>query len=89
MKSAYELAIERHGGEKPRKLKEEQKAKIAEIDRRYQARIAEVELSIESTEPEPGREDNGAAVQEKLREDIAELRERSEQEKEKIRNAGD
>jgi hypothetical protein len=46
MKSSYELAMERMGdGDKP--LNEEQKAKIAEIDSKYKAKIAERKIFLE------------------------------------------
>ena len=46
MKSAYELAMERLEQESgpTRKLSDEQKARIAEIDRKYDAKIAEQKL---------------------------------------------
>ena len=40
MKSSYELAMERMGGEE-KPINEDQKSKIAEIDSRYKAKIAE------------------------------------------------
>jgi hypothetical protein len=43
MKSAYELAMERLGGEKP--LSDEQKQALAEIDTIYRAKEAEVQLA--------------------------------------------
>ena len=48
MKSSYELAMERMGdGDKP--LNEEQKAKIAEIDSKYKAKIAERKIFLEKS----------------------------------------
>ena len=48
MKSSYELAMERMGGgDKP--LSEEQKAKIAEIDSKYKAKIAERKIFHETS----------------------------------------
>ena len=43
MKSAYELAMERMGGDDDKPLTDEQKEKIAEIDTKYKAKIAETE----------------------------------------------
>ncbi|MCX5757603.1 MAG: hypothetical protein NTU83_03675 [Candidatus Hydrogenedentes bacterium] len=49
MKSAYELAMERLDKESgpTRKLSDEQKARIAELERRFDARIAEQKLAYE------------------------------------------
>ena len=46
IKSAYELALERMGGQPGKKLTAQQKAKLAELDRVYSAKIAEEELSL-------------------------------------------
>ncbi len=50
MKSAYELAMERLEREQgpSRKLTDEQKAAIGEIESKYQARVAETRLGYES-----------------------------------------
>ncbi|MBN2310033.1 MAG: hypothetical protein JXR94_13755 [Candidatus Hydrogenedentes bacterium] len=50
MKSAYELAMERLNREAgpTKKLSDEQKAEIAEIDNKYEARIAEAQLSFDN-----------------------------------------
>ena len=47
MKSAYELAMERLGGE-IREYTDEQKGRLAEIDRKYDAKIAQVKLDAEN-----------------------------------------
>ena len=44
MKSAFELALERTGG-KLREISEEKKQKLAEIDKLYQSKLAEAQLS--------------------------------------------
>ncbi|MDP6451209.1 MAG: hypothetical protein QF773_10345, partial [Lentisphaeria bacterium] len=44
MKSAYELAMEKFGGDATPKLTDQQKAEIAEIDNRFKAKIAEAEV---------------------------------------------
>jgi hypothetical protein len=46
IKSAYELAMERTGGQSGKKLTTEQKTKLAELDCVYSAKIAEEELSL-------------------------------------------
>jgi len=61
MKSAYEIAMERIERESgpQRKLSEAQRLEIAEIEKRYDARIAEVKLNME-------RECAGAATLEEF-----------------------
>jgi len=52
LKSAWELALEKlqaQEGEPPATLSKEQKAEIADIRRRYRARIAEAEIGAESS----------------------------------------
>lgn len=47
MKSAYELAIERAGVEPVRKLTEEQKKKIEELEKIYKAKEVEAKLAAD------------------------------------------
>ena len=48
MKSAYELAMEKLQKESPDiKLTDEQRAELAELDKKYQAKIAEREVFLE------------------------------------------
>ena len=57
MKSAFELALERTGG-KLKEISEEKKQKLAEIDKIYQSKIAEAQLSTDqrlAKETEIGR----------------------------------
>ena len=49
MKSAYELAMERMGGGDDKPLTDEQKEKIAKIDTRYKAKIAERKIFLEKS----------------------------------------
>lgn len=86
MKSAFELAMERLGG-KIEDLSGEKKNAIAEVTKKYNAKIAEVKLSHEQrlakeTDPEKIRE-----LEECLVTDIASLKDRCEREKEEIRNS--
>ena len=87
MKSAYELAMEKFDSEPTQRLSVEQKEKIAEIDRKYQSKIAEAEImSKEKMKKAMG----DLSVLEQIRNDLAvetaSLREKAEREKEKIRN---
>jgi len=84
MKSAFELALERTGG-KLREISEEKKQKLAEIDKIYQSKLAEAQLSADQrlakeTDPEKAEEIRNALVT-----DLASIRDRWEREKDKIR----
>jgi len=48
MKSALELAMDRFGGEAPsRPLSDDQKRQLAEIDNKFEAKIAEAKIRID------------------------------------------
>ena len=87
MKSAFELAMERLGGEN-RELTPEQKEKLAEVDRKADAKIAQIKIATEArmrnTEP---------AECDQLRQDMATeitgTNEHREREKEKLRASFD
>jgi hypothetical protein len=87
LRSAYELAVDRLGGDTAdRGLSEEQRAKIAEIDREYTARIAEREVLLDSKLAAAGDEpERVAEVRDEHARDVARLRERMEREKERAR----
>ena len=80
IKSAYELALERMGGEPGKKLTPHQKAKLAELDRVYSAKIAEEELSLN-----PKIATARAAGEETLRAQVQKLRRKLDAEKEAAR----
>ncbi|NOY80449.1 MAG: hypothetical protein GXP31_05520 [Kiritimatiellaeota bacterium] len=85
MKTAYELAMERLG-HKLRVLSEEQKERLAEVDRRYDAKIAEARLNAEGRlRGAAGDVDRAGAVRDELVVELASLNEKREQEKERIR----
>jgi flagellar biosynthesis/type III secretory pathway protein FliH len=87
MKSSYELAMERMGdGDKP--LNEEQKAKIAEIDSKYKAKIAERKIFLERSVQDALAQGNHEEAEEARRilaQEVNSLEEKAESEKEKIR----
>ena len=87
MKSAYDRAMERFGGQPLRQFSESQKTRLAEIDSLYMSRIAEAELAARDR---LGRAENDAEAQKRVRDDLvvelASLRERCESEKNKVRN---
>ena len=88
MKSAYELAMERMGGGDDKPLTGEQKEKIAEIDTRFKAKIAERKIFLEKSVDDALKEDQTAAEEARkiLAQEISSLEEKAESEKDKIRN---
>ena len=90
MKSSYELAMERMGGGDDKPLTDEQKQKIAEVDTKYKAKIAERKIFLEknlSDAQAQGNEEEIDLIRRQLNDDIAELEAKSESEKEKIRQS--
>ena len=85
MKSAYELAMERLGGES-HELSDAQKQAIAVIDQKTKAKVAETEIMFEqqlASEKDPAR---AALIEQTRQEQIARIRSDSEAEKERIRS---
>ena len=86
MKSAYELAMEKFGGDATPKLTDQQKAEIAEIDNRFKAKIAEAEVmsqqQIDQAGDDPAKVDQ---MREALATEISRMREKAERQKNKIR----
>jgi hypothetical protein len=91
MKSAYELAMERlQKGSPSTSLTDEQKKELAEVDSKYQAKIAEKELflkdQIRKAQTE-GKADDIDSLQNQLVSEVRRLRDECEEKKEKLRNA--
>ena len=92
MKSAYELAMERLAKSDPStgKLTPEQKARLAEIDRVYQGKIAEREIFLKQ-QLQAALAGRKLEEADKLRQQIssekAKLEEEREDEKERVRRA--
>ncbi len=92
MKSAYELAMERLAKSDPASapLNAEQKARLAEIDRVYQGRIAEREIFLKQ-QLKAALADQNLDEADKVRQQIAgekaRLEEEREDEKERVRRA--
>ena len=89
MKSAYELAMERLQKASPSlSLTEEQKKELAELDSKYQAKIAEKELflkdQIRKAQTE-GKVDDIDSLQRQLVSEIRRLQEECKAKKEKLR----
>ena len=90
MKSSYELAMERMGGGDDNPLSNEQKAKIAEIDSKYKAKIAERKIFLEKNltdAQEQGNQEDIDLIRRQLNDEIAGLEAKSEAEKDKIRDS--
>ncbi len=91
MKSAYELALERLKASDPDSvttLTEKQKKELAEIDRRYKAKIAEKEIFLKTQLQEAleaGRHEDAEQIEQQLRNEKARLKEESEDAREKVR----
>ena len=88
LKSAWELAQERTGGKSAAKLTNQQKAKLAELDRVYTAKIAERELELKpkiGAANAAGKPEDAQKLDDILRNEIAKFRAKLEDEKEKVR----
>ena len=86
MKSAYELAMERLGGES-KGLSEEQKALIADIDVRMKSSIAEAQIMFDqqlAAEADPAK---AAFIQQTRRQQIEKIKNDAEEKKQRIRQA--
>ncbi len=84
MKSAYELAMERLGGE-ANELTDEQKAAITEIDSRMKAQIAETEIMFDQQLADEADPAKAALIQQTRQQQIAKIKADAETEKEGIR----
>jgi len=90
MKSAYELAMERFGGDDATpKLTDEQKTSIADIDLKFKAKIAEREVflgGLISKAKASGNLHELPELEEQKRRDISLLKSQSESAKDEVRN---
>lgn len=91
MKSAYELAMERLAKSDPSSsgpLTDEQKARLAEIDRVYKGKLAEREIFLKKQLDEAFAEqkfDDAEKIKQQLASERARLEEEREAEKDKVR----
>lgn len=87
MKSAYEIALEKMkaAGASQKKLTDDQKQRVAEIEKKYAARIAETKMTLEQRVATANRDDR-AALQKQLVEDVKRLEEKREAEKDAVWN---
>ena len=89
MKSSYELAMERCGGGDDKPLSDEQKEKIAEIETKFKAKIAERRIFLEKNLNDAqvkGNEEEITLIRRQLNDEIADLEAKADLEKDKIRN---
>lgn len=87
MKSAYEIALEKMkaAGASQKKLTDDQKKRVAEIEKKYAARIAETKLTLEQRVATASPDDR-AGLQQQLVEDIKRLEDKREAEKDAVWN---
>lgn len=89
MKSAYELAMERLEKQSPTaKVTDEQKARLAEIDETFRAKIAEREVFLQdkiAKAQATGRWDEVTELEQELSRDVRRLQQDCEAKKEKVR----
>ena len=84
MKSAYELAMERAGGEAD-ELTTAQKTALAEIDSKMKGKVAETEIMFDqqlASETDPAK---ASLIQQTRQGQIAKIKETAEEEKEHVR----
>ena len=86
MKSAYELAMERLGGES-KELTDEQKAAISDIDLKMKAGIAEAEIMFDQQLAEESDPAKAAFIQQTRQQQIAKIKADADEEKQRIRQA--
>lgn len=86
MKSAYEIALGRFGGkESVAPLTDQQRHELAEIDSKYEARIAERKLFLEGQIAASGDPLEIEQLQKQLRSEVSRLESDRESAKEKVR----
>ena len=89
MKSAYEIAMEKldKSSGPTRKLSDEQKEHIAEIDRKYDAQLAEQKLSFETKIAAAVDHEQLTALQAEQSNVVASLEAKREKEKDSVWNS--
>ena len=88
MKSSYELAMERMGGD-DEPLTEEQKQKISEIESKFKAKIAERKIFLEKSVQDAlakGSMEEAEEARNILAQEVLSIEAKAESEKEKVRN---
>jgi hypothetical protein len=92
IKSSYELAMKRLGKSSAPKLTDEQKARLAELDRLYTAKIAQVELDLKpkiaAANSAIEKFEEAEKLEQTLRAEVQKLRGKLEAEKNAVRQEG-
>jgi hypothetical protein len=90
MKSAYELAMERFSdGEALKELTQDQKDQIAEIESKFQAKVAEKRIFLEkqiTASEQSGNQEEAQNIRKQLQDQIAILEEEKEAQKQIVRD---
>lgn len=88
MKTAYELAMERLEKDSgaTKKLTDAQRARIAEIDKKYDARLAETRLKLDSNVTSATTIEEFNAVRESSADEMVRIEEQREKEKDSVWN---
>jgi hypothetical protein len=90
MKSAFELAMERLGGGPLREYTDAQKEQLAEVDRTYDARVAQARLQADADRRKAGGDPAKLKqTQDLLTTELTSLEERREQAKDELRKQFD
>ena len=84
MKSSFELAMERLGGS-TKKLSDDQKIKIAEIDSKYKAKIAGIKLRSQEDLAKTANPEEDDKIRKEVSDEIQRLESKCEKEKDKVR----
>lgn len=84
MKSAYELAMERLGGE-THELTEEQKQALGEIDSKAKAKVAETQIMFDQQLAEESDPAKSALIQQTRQQQIEKIKREAKEEKEGVR----
>jgi len=86
MKSSFELAMKRFGGGELRELTAEQKEQLAEVDRKFDAKVAQAKIRTEGTLKTVKPED-AERISQGLVGELAGLSQAREREKEALRKS--
>ncbi|MBT3374172.1 MAG: hypothetical protein HN742_33925 [Lentisphaerae bacterium] len=87
MKSAFELAMERLGGEL-QTYTDQQKAELAEVDGLYDSKVAQAKMDADSRlQTAAGEPEKAEQIRNDLVVELASVSERRERKKEELRNS--
>ena len=90
LKSSFDLAMERLAGREGqgKSLSDQQKKAIAEAERKAKAKVAELEIMLKSRLAQAGDDlEKAEKIKNNHQQEIAKIRAKAEEEKERIRNS--